>query len=295
MSAGSILVPLDGSDKDARALAIALALAELSGAELHLVHVLDQHAHDDSDSIAQRTAERRLEERAGELAVEQRARISWAISTGGDVADELVRHAEERDALLVVMGTRAPTVVGRVIAGSVADRVMRECTRPVVLVPPGTAYMAGKRIRFGRVLVPLDGSGLAERALDFLLRLPHANALEYVLLTVVPPGPESRLMTGAADSDDARAPEMWLEEVAARARAHGLTAVETQVVEAADPSRIIAEAVREYLVEMIAMSTRGAGGLRRLVLGSVAEGVVRASEVPVLLLTPATLARTHNP
>ena len=73
-----------------------------------------------------------------------------------------------------------------------------------------------------------------------------------------------------------------------------MTAIETQVGVGDDAAEIIAGAVREYLVEMIAMSTRGRGGLRRLVLGSVAEGVVRASEVPVLMLTPATLAISES-
>jgi nucleotide-binding universal stress UspA family protein len=67
--------------------------------------------------------------------------------------------------------------------------------------------------------------------------------------------------------------------------------VQTGVVEADEPAEAIAATVREALVELIAMSTRGAGGLRRFVLGSVAEGVVRASEVPVMLLTPTDLGQ----
>ena len=290
---GPILVPLDGSEKDARALAVALALAELSGAPLRLIHVLEQPDGTESDRTTQGTAEQRLAERAGSLVAGPHVAITWDVLTSEDVVDAVVRHATEHDVLAVVMGTRAPNLAGRMLAGSVADRVMRECPRPVVLVPPGTAYMAGKRIRHGRVLVPLDRSALAEQALDFLLRLRHANALEYVLLTVVPPEPVSRAVgavTAEVASAELRTAERHLQAVAARARAHGATTIETQVVERADPAATIAGAVRGCLVEMIVMSTRGAGGLRRLVLGSVAEAVVRASEVPVLLLTPASLA-----
>ena len=114
---------------------------------------------------------------------------------------------------------------------------------------------------------------------------------------VVPPAPVSwavGAVPGAVGSGELRTAESRLEAVAARARAHGATTIETQVAEGADPAETIAAAVRECLVEMIAMSTRGAGGLRRLVFGSVAEAVVRASEVPVLLLTPATLARMEH-
>jgi len=297
-STGTLLVPLDGSEKDARALAVAAALAELSGAALHLVHVLDQPPPGlETDRARQRVADRRLEESAGNVATRSHVEVGWGVLTSDDVVGELLRQATMRDVLAVVMGTRAPNVAERMLAGSVADRVIHECTRPVVLVPPGTAYMAGKHIRFGRVLVPLDGSTLSEQALDFFLRLRHANALEYVLLTVVPP-PHARWVGGAepgvSGSAELRAAESWLEQVAARGRAHGATTIETRLVEGTHPAEAIAAAVREYLVEMIVMSTRGVTGLRRLMLGSVAEAVIRASEMPVLLLTPAMLARTHG-
>jgi nucleotide-binding universal stress UspA family protein len=130
------------------------------------------------------------------------------------------------------------------------------------------------------VLVPLDGSALAARSLDFLLALPRADELEYVLLEVVPPG---------AERERAEA-ERRLAAAADRARSRGAKTVEVAVLEADDPAGAIVAAVREALVELIAMSTRGAGGLRRIALGSVAEGVVRASEIPVMLLTPTDLA-----
>jgi nucleotide-binding universal stress UspA family protein len=59
-----------------------------------------------------------------------------------------------------------------------------------------------------------------------------------------------------------------------------------------NPVPVIIEALRELLCDLIAMSTRGQSGLRRLVVGSVAQGVVAASEVPVLLVTPASLGST---
>ena len=78
------------------------------------------------------------------------------------------------------------------------------------------------------------------------------------------------------------------------ARAGGAKSVEVQVGEAIDVAAAIVGAVREVLPDFIAMSTRGASGLGRLILGSVAEGVVRSSELPVLLLTPRMLAQTTD-
>jgi nucleotide-binding universal stress UspA family protein len=62
--------------------------------------------------------------------------------------------------------------------------------------------------------------------------------------------------------------------------------VHVRVVEATDPAAAISRATRDEKVDFIAMSTRGSSGLKRLVLGSVAEKVVRDSVVPVLLVTP---------
>jgi nucleotide-binding universal stress UspA family protein len=287
----TVLVPLDGSDKDARALAVAAALAELSGADLHLVRVFDTPVDGLSaragwlgvaDAAAElRDGMRRAVARvAADLAADTGRSVTSEVLDGADVAAVLIRRAADQDARFVVMGTRAAGAAGRTLRGSVADRVMRESPRPVVLVPPGAADMRGKRVQIGRVLVPLDGSALAARSLDYLLGLPNADELEYVLLEVVPRGAE-----GARAEAEQR-----LTAAADRVRARGVRAVETGAIEASEPADAITAAVREALVDLIAMSTRGAGGLRRMVLGSVAEGVIRASDVPVMLLTPADLA-----
>jgi nucleotide-binding universal stress UspA family protein len=283
------MVPLDGSEKDARALAVAVALANLSGADLHLVRVIDaspERRSEQSEFLGlggaavtdRRHVERQLAETAARVEADTGHRVTWAVLEVTHVAEELVRRTAECDARVVVMATRAPGAAARALRGSVADHVMRESPRPVVLVPPGTADMEGKHVQLARVLVPLDGSALAAMSLDFLLALPHAGELEYVLLEVVPPGA------------DRRQAEDRLNAEAGRVRAQGARVVEVAVLEASAPAPAIVAAVREALVDAIAMSTRGASGLRRMVLGSVAEGVVRGSEVPVLLLTPASLA-----
>jgi nucleotide-binding universal stress UspA family protein len=290
MTTALTMVSLDGSEKDARALAVAAALADISGDDLHLVRVFEHPATTRSAragalGVADAARELREDARrdianvADHLAAETRRRITWDLLESVDVAGALTQHAIERDVRFVVMGTRAASAAGRTMRGSVADRVMRESPRPVVLVPPGADFMRGKRVRIGRVLIPLDGSGLAANSVEYVLALPHADELEYVLLQVVAPGAER-----------ARAEaEKHLVAAADRVRARGARAVETGVVEASQPADAITAAIREALVELIAMSTRGAGGLRRFVLGSVAEGVVRESEVPVMLLTPEAL------
>jgi nucleotide-binding universal stress UspA family protein len=235
--------------------------------------------------------------------------VTAEVAEGFDVAGVLVDRATERGTDLVVMATRAPGALGRALRGSVADRVMRESPRPVVLVPPGTHDMSGKHVQLSRVLVPLDGSSLALAAIDHLLELRRANGLEYVLLEVVTSGfvdvpaapglsgwaaetPTLQAYTGLPDIAQARAnAEQRLDVVADRLRAQGVKKVRVRVVEADDPAAAINRAVREELVDFVAMSTRGSSGLKRFVLGSVAERVVRESEVPVLLVTSTERAQ----
>ena len=312
----SVLVPLDGSEKDERAFPAAAAVADLTGGDLRLIRVFDTP----TDNLSARAGrmgvldaareirtdmERSVRGRAERLSADIGRPVSAEIAEGFDVARTLVDRAAEPDTDFVVMATRAAGTVGRALRGSVADRVMRESPRPVVLVPPGTDDTRGKHIRLGRVLVPLDGSELALRVIDHLLALPKASDLEYVLAEVITSGfvnrdakpevPEAERETPVLDAysglpDVARARQQAaqrLNVVADRLRARGAEAVEVRVVEAADPAAAINRLVRGALVDFIAMSTRGAGGLKRFVLGSVAERLVRESEVPVLLVSPA--------
>ena len=305
----SILLTVDGSDKDERAIAVGAALAELGDAAIRVVSVFEtpietlspraaglgvvDAAHAVRASMVENV--RQSAERVGALV---RAKITWDVIDGRDVAATLLEDVEAHDASYVVMATRAAGAAGRAIQGSVADRLVRESPRPVVLVPPRAEYMSGKRVTFRRVLVPLDGSVAALRVIPRLLALARADTLEFVLLQVVrrervggyvmPPGvPE--LNDEVLDGDEwthagAAIAEARLGVVAERLRARGSRA-EVRVIESADVGTVVVDAIRNELVELIAMSTRGASGLRRLVLGSVAEHVVRHSEVPVLLVT----------
>ena len=272
----TILVPLDGSDKDARALAVAADLGRLAGSSLTVIRVRDtssRSALGESNSDMLR-AIRTATERVG-LTVP--LGVTCEVVDADDVPGALRARADGTNALALVMATRAPQAIDRVIHGSVADRVVREATRPVVLVPPLADFMRGRELRLRRGLVPVDGSAMSLAVLSHVLAFPNVEQLELVLLQVVPADP---------GHDRAEAAERALNAVAARIRSRGAQA-EVRVVEARDPAAVIAGAIRQDLVDFIAMTTRGASGAERMLFGSVATAVVRASEVPVLLVTPA--------
>ncbi|MBI4391893.1 MAG: universal stress protein, partial [candidate division NC10 bacterium] len=133
-----------------------------------------------------------------------------------------------------------------------------------------------------RILVPLDGSPLAETILPVAEEWAREEGAEVVVLRSVqartaPNGDEREARVRAVEEGEA-----YLKGVAARMERRGLPQVRWGVSEE-EPVAAIAHAARDG-VDLIAMATHGRGGLSRLLLGSVAEAVIRAAGVPVLLI-----------
>jgi nucleotide-binding universal stress UspA family protein len=151
-------------------------------------------------------------------------------------------------------------------------------------------------MKVGKILVPLDGSALAEaalsRAVDIVRDCPTASLL---LLRAA----EAPVLAGGdpveAQVEVVREAEEYLERVAARVRSEDTVEVSTSVWYG-PPAPAIVEAAEIAKADMIVMSTHGRSGLGRLFLGSVAESVLRATHTPVLLLRPvgAPVAPTRH-
>lgn len=142
-------------------------------------------------------------------------------------------------------------------------------------------------MKVGSVLVPLDGSPLAEAALPKALALlegsPEATlvllrAAEAPTLSGVDP---TEAQIAAVDEAS-----KYLEKVAGQLRARGIANVKTSVWYGA-PAPAIVEAAEVGRVDYIVMSTHGRSGLGRLILGSVAESVLRGTRIPILLVRAA--------
>ena len=138
-----------------------------------------------------------------------------------------------------------------------------------------------------RILVPLDGSALAEAALTKAIALAkEATGASIVLVraaeaSTIPGGdPIEAQVAVVKDAEE------YLEEIAARVRAGGVADVSTSVWYG-PPAPAIIEAADMMRADVIVMSTPGRSGIGRLVLGSVAESVLRGTHIPILLLRPA--------
>jgi nucleotide-binding universal stress UspA family protein len=140
---------------------------------------------------------------------------------------------------------------------------------------------------YKRALIPLDGSPVAETILPFILEIAGPLDIEVVLLRVLPPVPPM-VVEGSRniviEDEEARRVDAleYLAALAVDLRCKGVR-VETRVHHGMPPAEIVT-AAREVQADLIAMTTHGRSGLRRLMFGSVAEAVLRHSDIPVFLL-----------
>lgn len=147
-------------------------------------------------------------------------------------------------------------------------------------------------MKFSKVLVPLDGSAVAEAILPFIEQIAGPLDMEVTLVHIVPLTPVDVMGQVAANPVvrelDAQA---YLELVVEKLRAKGIRAGGR--VRIGSPAAEIIAAAKEIGADLIAMTTHGRTGLGRLLFGSVAETVLRASPIPVFLMrmTEAALER----
>ncbi len=284
----AILTPLDGSRLAEESLRAACATARRSGAVLHmaLVHhsvapsvdsAVMATAIDEIDRLAREGEEQYL----GQLAERMRLQYGIHVETmilDGPIAETLGAYVTRIGAGLVVMTTHGRGAVSRFWLGSVADHLLRHLEVPLLLLRHKEVTVQDSRMAFRRMLVALDGSERAEAVLEPALALCPPPTAEIALLRVVAPG-----ANGAAQGRSAAA--VYLDEVADRLERRGCR-VSTTVVESDSPAQAILDQGRPEATDCMAIATRGALGVKRLLLGSVTDKVVRGSDVPVLALHP---------
>lgn len=203
------------------------------------------------------------------------------------IAGGVLAAAKAHGADLLVAGTRGLTAWKRVVFGSVAARLVREATCPVLTTH---ADDPGRHRPVRTVLVPTDFSEDATRAADAAARvLGEAPDRRLVLLhvyrypVVFGIAPQPVLATGMEGVVESAREEMA--RLAERLGARGLR-VETRIAEGHPATRILEHAA-EVGADVIAMGTHGRSGLDRLLLGSTAERVVSAAPCPVLTVRSA--------
>jgi nucleotide-binding universal stress UspA family protein len=174
----------------------------------------------------------------------------------------------------------------------VADELVRHSNKPLLVSRPVDGVEAAVPT-IQHILVPLDGSKLAEGALGTALDVARATGaritLAHVVATVTMLDPRSLTPVRRKIRSEHESAQAYLESVAASLKEEGLD-VDAKVVEGKTPAQALSELADAIGADMIAMATHGYGGVRRALLGSVADKVLRLSSLPVLITRPAAAA-----
>jgi nucleotide-binding universal stress UspA family protein len=295
----SILVPLDGSPLAEQAIPIALAIAERARCKIKLVLVhhpllMEPGPAYTKVELAMQKADR---EYLRSVAARLRERLGRALSSAvlqGPIAQTLAKYIRELSTDLVVMTTHGRGGVRRAWLGSVTDQLIRTSEVPILVVRPREGEAAESAVNLAEILVPLDGSPLAEAVLEPAAALARLWDGEMSLVQVVRPivldsDPVLPFPIGYSDQATTirrESAQDYIRDVAERLRESGVKASGVAVIGGGIADTLL-NLARPERIGLVAVATHGRGGLRRLALGSVADKLVRAAEVPVLVVRPA--------
>jgi nucleotide-binding universal stress UspA family protein len=294
----TILLPLDGSTLSERALPYAGALARRSGGRVVLVEAVEVHPFlgvdlSDAQIAVVDRAETNLRKAANRLDAE--GVPAEPHTYYDDPVTAILDAANRHCADLIVMSTHGRSGVGRMLYGSVTDQVLRRATVPVLVVPSIVEH-PWSADRPLSVLIALDGSELAEEALEAADLITAAGETQVTLLRVIEPPTYPIYGDGYAyvpfDEDgEVAAARQYLEGQVTRLRERGKHV--SGKVTVGQPAGVIAALAREQHADLVVMATHGHGGLSRLLLGSVATSTLHQTTVPLLLTRPAAMRRAE--
>jgi nucleotide-binding universal stress UspA family protein len=295
-----ILIPLDGSETAEPVLPYARALARSLSCPVELLAVVDFTELARSASSADGLFIDRLLEgeaqRSGHY-LDGIARSFAGVSVRcavekGRAAEIIVDKAAADKDTLIMMATHGRSGLNRFVLGSVTERVLRTALNPLIVVRAKEGAATSGEAAFQSLMVPLDGSELAESVLPAVVEIAKLLDLEITLLRAfaIPYGAYS---TGDGFYDPVNLEAFlasrrlesveYIDQKSAALKRQGIARVSSLVKEGLAADEIIAFG-KTHPGCLIAMGTHGYSGIKRWVLGSVTETVVRHADAPVLVL-----------
>ncbi len=295
-----LLVPLDGSRLAEVALPAATYIAEITGADITLLHVLEENppqaVHGDHHLTTVDEACAYLAATAERLSPPVVVKEHAHPNEEHDVAHSIVTHAREMKIDLIVMCTHGRGNLRRLLFGTIAQKVIALGGTPVLLIPPlaDDAHVAGD-FSCQRILVPLDGDPAHEAGLTTAAAMAALCGASLHLVMVVPTlstlagenSAAAKLLPVTAATILDMSEQQALEFLAAhqhRLETQGVTA--TAKVYRGEPAAAIVRAAQNVHADLVAMATHGKTHLDAFWSGSVTPKVSRSTRLP-LLLVPA--------
>lgn len=294
-----ILLATDFSPGASRAQDYARSLAHTYGAALRIIHVSQPYPMLSADAVAQpylldpmRTEiSRFLNELTGQLSKDGlQATSTHAV---GIPSEQIIQAAQEDGTELIVVGTQGRTGLEHVLLGSTAERVVKGAPCPVLTVrstlPPGP-------VKIERLVLPLDFSDCSLDALEFGIQVARCFQASVTLLHVLE-WASLRLYFTINELAEGDAAEKTiasaLSQYADLIREQGLI-VDTVLRGGGGPTDLILETATEQHADLIVMGTHGRRGVKRALMGSVAEGTLRQAPCPVMTVKSPKFAPGHR-
>jgi len=291
MAYKKILIPLNGSELAEKALPYAKSIATLKKSQVILFAVSLTIFVDRRDRLFSSY----LEVKAKELNTEG---IKTTTATSyGDVAEEIVKYANNNKLDLIVMATHGYSKAKQWMFGSIAQKVLYGTEIPVLLIKSKSPEVSAE---FNRILVPIDGSSFSESTFPYIEELTKKTNKEILLLHICEPpivpsyGSRPINSTWKKYRDDMwgemeKLSTSYLKKTMAALKKKGIK-VKSRVVKAqtGEVVQTIMQVSKEENVDLIVIATQGRAGVSRRVYGSVANRIVEESSQPILLIRPAT-------
>jgi nucleotide-binding universal stress UspA family protein len=293
MKLTKILVPTDFSEHAQQALETAVSLAKPFGATIHLLHVVQLPVvpmMPEAAPVVPVTFWQELREHAQRNLEKQKAKLESAgvrceLEVIEDVPGFAISAAAERaKADLIVMGSRGLTGLKHALLGSVAERTVRAAPCPVLTVKHGGA------LQLRKIVVAMDFSPPAHRALELAQLLAKSAGPAHVILVhayYIPVELEQYLIQRGKAIPDVLSPEATkdLEAILTQLQGAGFSC--EYVAATGAPETVIVDVAKDKKADLIVLGTHGRRGLSHLFMGSVAESVVRHTDLPVVTVRAA--------
>jgi nucleotide-binding universal stress UspA family protein len=285
-----ILFASDASEDSELAATTAVALAKITGSELHVLHVAPafpdyfEPSDPDEPGPTEREGRRILDEQLNKIE-NVGGTVAQSHLRRGGAAEEVIELAEELETGLIVLGSRGRGRIRRALMGSVSDSIVRHAHCPVLVV-------RWKPVVFPvKMLLATDGSEeallAAQSAADLAARTGSELHVVHVGETLGPgysgyAGYEEGVLPSAQEDLERQAQEALEAQVGRIAVAEGPRA--QSHLRMGRPDEEIVALGEEIGAELIVIGSRGLGGVRRALMGSVSDSVVRHAHCPVLLV-----------
>ena len=304
-----ILIPLDGSRVAEQVLPYARFLAGSLGLPIELLRVVDlTFLTAPPDAALVRSFDNIIDEdsRGSKEYLDRVARSFTGTTVAcsvekGNPPDVIIQKAASDVGTLIAMATHGRSGIDRWVMGSVAEKVLRATSNPLLLVRGKEEGKSDSDATFKSIIVPLDGSNLAETVLPAAIELTRRLNIEillvraYALPTAVYAGADD---TFIPNYDELKAEireeaSGYLQGKLKELKNTGVEKVSSVVLEGPAAEQIIGFA-RTIPDALVAMCSHGRSGLKRWILGSVTERVVRHTEGPVLVIRAQKHSQVHK-